>query len=284
MMMMMKMTPHPHSPGCWAAHRSSSPPPILSPPSPGILATAAGPLGPGTSDWPRDTSVIITSHQHIRVGLSSARFWLDDDLNVLNQSERNWCKHEWVSRWWRCRDIYVSEPNWSSAPRHRPAPRSPAAPVNQVTHLSIHQVTLLDKKLVVMLQSSHAPSPVWGRSFSAGCQRLVGSWAVISSWWSRASSCWWTEHPRPTTPSASPVPPSPSQSTASPKSEVKGQQVLATTTPVGQRMVCCCTETQRLKHFSSHLKGLTDIQRTAVGSLQTERTGSTNLLQLNYFN
>lgn len=79
--------------------------------------------------------------------------------------------------------------------------------------------------LVVLLLFGPALSPVWGRSFSAGCRRLFGSRAVISSWWSRASSCWWTERPRLTTPSASPVPPTLWQSTASPKSEVKGQQV-----------------------------------------------------------
>lgn len=35
----------------------------------------------------------------------------------------------WDSRWWRCRDICVSEPTWASAPCRPQVQRTPAAPV-----------------------------------------------------------------------------------------------------------------------------------------------------------
>lgn len=147
------------------------------------------------------------------------RHAITSEWHHSSMHDSNWLKQLNNSRWWRCRDICVSEPNWSSGPSHRLEPRTPAAPVDQSTHLSVTDLTYT---CAVVMYLGPAPSPVWGPSSFAGCQQLSGSRVATSSWWIRASSCWWTEHQHRTTPSALPAPPALSQSTASLKSGVRG--------------------------------------------------------------
>lgn len=140
------------SPCCSTAHRSSSPLLSLSPPFPGILSFAGGPFGPGTSDWPRRLSVMSTCPVHSSDWLNTFYFsqsaflkaHINDDvvtIMLLCQTDPQLC-------------IF----------HHRHV---------VLQHLSIKQYSPCS--LLSLAEQLQAPpiSPVWGQSFSAGCQRLV---------------------------------------------------------------------------------------------------------------